>query len=46
MHMYLFYQVRTLIQMQTQFPSQLKTNVRFSTHGGTTKAEVNELQRG
>lgn len=46
MHIYLFYQVRTLIQMQTQFPSQLKTNVQFITHEGTTKAEVSEVQQG
>lgn len=46
MHMHYFYQVKTLIQMKTQFPFQLKTNMRFSTQGGTSKAEVSDLQRG
>lgn len=40
MRMYVYEQVRTLIQMQSQFPSQLKTNVRFTTQESRTKAEA------
>lgn len=46
MRMYTYEQVRTLIQMQSQFPSQLKTNVRFTTQESRTKAEAGELHRG